>query len=59
MAHVEAYVVCEPRGRVTVKGKGEVESWFIDRLRPESSADELGRSANEHLMALRNTLRTA
>ncbi|MBP7513253.1 MAG: hypothetical protein KA791_01820 [Flavobacteriales bacterium] len=59
MAHVEAYVVCEPRGRVTVKGKGEVESWFIDRLRPEYSADELGRSANEHLMALRNTLRTA
>ncbi len=59
MTHVEAYVVCEPRGRVTIKGKGEVESWFIDRLRPEYSADERGRSANEPLMALRNTLRTA
>ncbi len=58
MTHVAAYVVCEARGRVTIKGKGEVESWFIDRLRPEYSADERGRSANEHLMALRNTLRT-
>ena len=58
MTHVAPYVICEARGRVTIKGKGEVESWFIDRLRPEYSADELGRSANEHLMALRNSLRT-
>ncbi len=59
MRHVEAYVVSEARGQVNIKGKGAIESWFVDRLRPEYSADEQGRTANERLMALRNTLRAA
>lgn len=58
MRHVEDYVIAEARGRITIKGKGEVESWFIDRLRPEYSADEQGRTANERLMDIRNTLRS-
>ena len=59
LKHVEAYVVCEARGKITLKGKGEVESWFIDRLRPEYSADEKGRTANERLMDIRKELRSA
>ena len=58
MRHVEAYVIAEARGRITIKGKGEVESWFIDRLRPEYSADEQGRTANDRLMELREKART-
>ena len=59
LKHVEAYVMCEARGKVTIKGKGEIESWFVDRLRPEYSADEQGRMANERLMDIRNAIRTA
>ena len=59
LAHVERYVSYEARGKVAIKGKGEVESWFIDRLRPEYSADEKGRTANERLMDIRNALRRA
>ena len=57
MRHVEAYVISEARGKVNIKGKGEVESWFIDRLRPEFSADERGRTANTELMDLRQRIR--
>ena len=59
MRHVEAYVIAEARGKITIKGKGEIESWFIDRLRPEYSADQQGRTANARLMDIRNTLRSA
>jgi class 3 adenylate cyclase len=59
MRQVETYVVSEARGKVIIKGKGEVESWFIDRLRPEYSADPQGRSANDLLMGIRNALRSA
>jgi class 3 adenylate cyclase len=29
---------CEPRGRITVKGKGEVEAWYLTGLRRESGS---------------------
>ena len=29
---------CEPRGTITVKGKGEVEAWYLIRPRDERSA---------------------
>lgn len=51
---VEAFVVVEPRGTVNLKGKGDVEGWFIDRLRPEFSADPAGRRPNERLLAMRS-----
>ncbi len=57
MERVEDFVLHEARGRVSLKGKGEVESWFIDRLRPEFSADEAGHLANERLRSLRDDLR--
>ncbi len=57
LEQVEPYVVAEARGTVTLKGKGEVQSWFIDRLRPEYSADTTGRKANEELLALRDRMR--
>jgi adenylate cyclase len=34
---------CEPRGSIAVKGKGEVETWYLVRPReerPSASADE-------------------
>jgi class 3 adenylate cyclase len=55
---VGPYVVAEARGTVNLKGKGDVESWFIDRLRPEFSADRTGRKANTALMVMRTRQRT-
>ena len=55
VALVEPYVICEPRGLITVKGKGDIASWFIDRLRPEYSDDERGHRPNERLMEIRRT----
>ena len=31
--------VCEPRGTVTVKGKGEMETWYLVGRRPDRSAE--------------------
>ncbi len=42
MDHVEA----RPRGPIKVKGKGEVQMYFVERLRPERSADPTGRIPN-------------
>ena len=35
---LEDEFVCEPRGTVTVKGKGEMETWYLVGRRPERSA---------------------
>jgi class 3 adenylate cyclase len=37
-AQLPASAVCEPRGAIAVKGKGEVEMFFLDSL----GADSLG-----------------
>jgi class 3 adenylate cyclase/CheY-like chemotaxis protein len=48
---VERWFVCTPRGRLEVKGKGAVEMFFLDRLRPEFSADDAGLTGNERFAA--------
>ena len=47
--HVKAYFDGRPRGTVEVKGKGAIEMHFLDRLKPEFSADEGGIRPNERL----------
>lgn len=46
-ARVVPYFECEYRGWVPAKGKGEVEMYFVARLRPEYAADAAGLVANE------------
>ncbi len=57
VAQVTRFVEASPRGPVTLKGKGEVECWFIDRLKPQYSADERGHRANDALLKEREALR--
>jgi len=54
---VEPWFVCTPRGRLEVKGKGAVEMYFLDRLRPEFSDDEAGLVGNAAFAAELATLR--
>jgi class 3 adenylate cyclase len=43
---VEHLFECEHRGKVNAKGKGEVDMYFLERLKPEFSADEDGLLPN-------------
>jgi class 3 adenylate cyclase/CheY-like chemotaxis protein len=48
---VSPFFECVPRGHVEVKNKGAVEMYFLERLKPEFSADEAGTIANEQFQA--------
>ena len=50
-AQVMDYVETVPRGPIQVKGKGQVQMYFVLRLKPEWSADAEGLIANEALLA--------
>jgi adenylate cyclase len=58
-ALVAPWCECTSRGRIEVKGKGAVEMFFLERLRPEFSADAAGTLGNAALQAARQTLRGA
>ncbi|MDQ2794936.1 MAG: adenylate cyclase [Bacteroidota bacterium] len=50
-ALVGTYFDCDYRGLVAAKGKGEVEMYFVRRLRPAYAADPAGLVANEAFFA--------
>jgi adenylate cyclase len=43
---IKDFFVCEHRGRVAAKSKGEIDMYFVERIRPELSADEEGLAPN-------------
>lgn len=51
---IKDFFECEHRGKVVAKGKGELDMYFVHRLKPELSADETGVHPN----ALYEKLRT-
>ena len=51
-AGVMEYVQCTPRGPLQVKNKGEMQMYFLDRLRPAFSTDRSGRVPNAGLLDL-------
>ncbi|MCE9597314.1 MAG: adenylate/guanylate cyclase domain-containing protein [Spirochaetia bacterium] len=53
---ISAYFECEFRGRVQAKNKGDVEMYFINRIKPEFSRDSEGKIPNERFIAARSTL---
>ena len=44
---IEPYFVCTPRGKVMAKNSGLVNMYFVERIKPELSADEEGFVPNE------------
>ncbi|MGJ4788939.1 adenylate/guanylate cyclase domain-containing protein [Leptospira koniambonensis] len=53
---VKDFFVCEHRGKVQAKGKGEVDMYFVNSIRPELSMDAQGISPNEKFESLRKGL---
>ncbi|MBL8020528.1 MAG: hypothetical protein JNM27_12740 [Leptospirales bacterium] len=49
-ALVKDFFECEPRGSIEVKGKGMQTMYFLRRIKPEFSRDELGLVPNDHLV---------
>ncbi len=49
---VKDFFVCEYRGRVAAKNKGEIDMFFVQRLLPELSDDPEGRVGNAHFRDL-------
>jgi adenylate cyclase len=56
---VAAYFECEPRGRVYAKNKGEIEMFFVNRIRPELSEEGDGARPNARFRAMRDALGAA
>ncbi len=44
---IEPYFICTPRGKVMAKNSGLVNMYFVERIKPELSADEEGIQPNE------------
>ena len=56
---VEPFFECTPRGSIAVKNRTAVEMYFLERLRPEFSADPAGLTPNERFREAREQLRNA
>lgn len=50
---IKDFFECEYRGKVAAKGKGEIDMYFVHRLKPEFSADETGVIPNASYEQLR------
>ena len=47
---VQAFFVCEPRGRIPAKGKGELDMYLLKSIRPELSDDGATPNARFHTL---------
>lgn len=45
--YVKDFFVCSYRGKIAAKNKGEIEMYFVDRIKPELSSDTEGMTPNE------------
>jgi len=53
---VKDFFECQYRGRLVAKNKGEVEMYFVNRLKTEFSKDNAGILPNDKFLHLRNDL---
>ncbi len=54
---VKRFFICEYRGKIKAKNKGEMGMYFLKRLRPEFSRDPDGRVPNTHFLDLYENLK--
>lgn len=51
---VKDFFVCEYRGRVAAKNKGEIDMYFVNGIRPELSLDGEGKLPNQKFLEMYN-----
>ncbi len=49
---VEPFFICEYRGKIPAKNKGDVDMYFLKRIIPELSLDEQGTVPNERFLEI-------
>lgn len=49
---IKKYFITEARGKIEVKGKGELEMYFVQRIRPEYADNDEGTLPNKDLLEL-------
>jgi ligand-binding sensor domain-containing protein/class 3 adenylate cyclase/predicted metal-dependent HD superfamily phosphohydrolase len=54
--YVKEFFVCQKRGRVKAKNKGEIDMFFVERIKPELSADEEGIEPNDEFLKRLNQI---
>lgn len=53
---IKDYFVCTPRGKIPAKNIGEINMYFVERIRPEYSEDEAGFIPNAALRKVVSSL---
>lgn len=54
---IKEYFICESRGKIMAKRKGDVEMYYVNRIKPEYSEDENGIAPNHKFLEYINSLR--
>lgn len=54
-AMIKDYFECTPRGKIKAKNKGEIEMYFVDRIKPEYSETEDGFLPNSTFLEIIRT----
>jgi adenylate cyclase len=55
---VKDFFVCEPRGKIQAKSKGEVDMYFVLGIKPELSEDREGVAPNQEFLSLYEKLKS-
>lgn len=53
---IKDFFICNYRGKIPVKNKGEIDMFFVERIKPELSNDIKGHMPNKDFMDLYNLL---
>jgi class 3 adenylate cyclase len=54
--YIKDYFDCDYRGKIEAKNLGKVDMYFVNRIKPEFSADKSGIKPNEEMINLINKL---
>lgn len=50
--YIKDYFICEYRGKLPVKNKGDIEMYYVNRIKPEFSEDEQGFLPNKKFFSV-------
>ncbi|MBC7125019.1 MAG: hypothetical protein H5T24_05275, partial [Bacteroidales bacterium] len=55
-SYIKDYFICTPRGKIPAKNIGEIEMFFVERIKPEFSEDADGYIPNNALRKIVSSL---